>query len=438
MKNASKLLPIILLIVALTAFCSVKSEGGQESPSWNLVDKINENDTDLETIPLRISTKKYTYQEERILLDENGATVSRSKVSFTDVEKDIGLKLLDLVTGETEVIKITKQGAQILSPPGYDIRTVKRVNGIQWNGRNTHFKVLGPPNRIVIKNAWPEEATRISEYQIMDKRGRRKTVRKAEKYVRNNVYVPYSSDDPNTPLDIESGIHTAETVSVGTEYSKNVFEMARQILRDRNVRSRAFPQYFAGDLPFLALKAYQRLNMVEHMDLTEFNYNPRMSAERVLVLLGTNQDRAFATCNSTKPSRACGLMQFTDRWKRRNPGTYSTIVRRYSGAKLIKSFPAGAFDHVNAVMASMLLHDNNLANMINIFGNQLADKVLRDPVFAEMITGAAYNGSPTWVHKSLRATTKNNFEGWSQTNHLKKETRGYLVKQQYLIDNDLP
>lgn len=441
----------IFLILTFIVLLVTRAEGAQDplstsdpEPTWTLLDKLAGDESELKTIPLKIGKTIFRWREERIFsIDENGMILSKSVISLSDVEREIALQLLNLETGETEIVKVHKRGRDLLVPSSYDIRVVKRVNGIEWNGRNTHYNVIEPENTIVIKMAWPTEGTCTILKEGKDKKGRVIQIKKNTKCITNVVYSPYSGDDPMN-VEIENGIHTPELVMSGTLSINSIFEEARQRLRDNQVYSRAFPDYIVGDVPFIDPKAYPRIVMTEHMDLAEFNYNPRISSERVLVILGANPGRAFSTCNSSKKSRACGIGQFTDRWRGRNPGTYSAIVRAYPRADLIKNFPAGAFDHVNAAMATILLHDYNLAVMVNKFGQQFIDKVMSDPIFTELILSASYNGSPSWVHLALGATASNNYDGWTEARnrrgavYLRIETQGYIKKELYLIGNNLP
>lgn len=428
------LLFVLMPIFLYAAF----SEGGQ-GQGWTLLGKIDENEDDLKNIQLKIGKRKYTHEEERAVYNAQGQITSSIKIKVTDFEREIALKLLNLDTGATEVIKITKRGKILTTSAGYDIRVVKRRNGIEWNGRNTHFKVIIPAATMVIKIAWPNEATRIVQKETIGKNGKKITANKSEKYIENSIYSPYSTDDPNTLNDIEPGMHTPETSTAGAEDIRNIFITACQIFHDLGVRSRAFPQYVVCELPFLPFKAYQRLLLIEQMDESEFNLEPLKNAERVLVILRTNRNRAFPTCNSKKSWRACGVMQFTDRWRgKRHPGTYSTVVRAYPEAQLIKNFPAGAFDHVNAAMAAILLHDLNLNELIQEFGPKIIEKIMQDPVFAEMVLAAPYNGGLGWTKKALHDYFSGKIADWTVSRYLRKETRGYSVKLQYLIENDLP
>ena len=422
----------ILFVLMLILFYAVFSEGSQDSLS--LLSKLDSSEDELRDIDLTIGKRKYTYEEERIVYNDQGRITSINKIRLTDSERQIALQLLNLDTGATEIIKITKRGGQLISPHGYEIKVVKRINGIEWNGRNTHFRVVAPLSSIVLKIVWPNEAIRIIEKRAVNKNGKKTVIRRTEKYIENIVYSPYSTDDPNTSSEIEPGIHTPETSSAGAEDLENIFKMACQILGDRGVMSKAFPQYIVCELPFLNLVDYQRLLLIEQMDESEFYLDSLKTVERVFVILRANRQRAFTTCNSSKPSRACGPVQFTDRWRGKNPGTYSTVVRSFPSAKLIKSFPAGAFDHVNSAMAAILLHDLNLKYLVD----KLGDKVIQNHSVLVGALAGCYNGNPKWTYLALGEYYSGKINDWVNSKYLRPETRGYLVKHEYLMENDLP
>ena len=256
--------------------------------SCALLDKIDEPSPELENMLLKIGTKKYSYHDARIGRSSSGKiTVTNKKI--TDVEREIGLKLLNLNTCDTQIIKITKQGDKIIAPEGYDIRVIKRSSGLTWNAWNTHLYIASPAQSVVIKNAWPTEDTKISTKVIKDKKGRKKTVSYTEKYVRNIIYTPYSADDSSTSDVIEPGIHTPEILMAGVDELKRIVDEARNILRNNGVRSKAFPDQIVGYLDFIPPQVYERLMIIEQSDEGEFTLDPIMTLERVMVILRANK-----------------------------------------------------------------------------------------------------------------------------------------------------
>src|SRR3989344_3080906 len=109
---------LILLILVFLSMLSINIHGKfQESkaiivrvatpiptPRWTLLDKILEEDLELENIELKVGTIEIAYTEERINRDSNGK-ISKNKLQRKDYEKEIALKLLDTITGQTEIIK---------------------------------------------------------------------------------------------------------------------------------------------------------------------------------------------------------------------------------------------------------------------------------------------------------------------------------------------
>ena len=102
---------------------------------WTLLDKIDEGEDDLKNIQLKIGKRKYTHAEERIVYNAEGNITSVIKIRMTDFEREIPLKLLNLDTGATEIIKITKKGKLLTRKAGqshfnakerHNARTAKR------------------------------------------------------------------------------------------------------------------------------------------------------------------------------------------------------------------------------------------------------------------------------------------------------------------------
>jgi hypothetical protein len=124
------------------------------------------------------------------------------------------------------------------------------------------------------------------------------------------------------------------------------------------------------------------------------------------------------------------------------PRTYSDIRKFYPAAGIENDFRAGAGNHVNSIMAAILLHDNNLAPLVKKFG----DRILDDPDL-EKYLASSYNGAPKWVYNSLNATISKGFTDWvtvlsptrkDSKGGLRKETRDFMTKLDYLIENNLP
>jgi len=222
-------------------------------------------------------------------------------------------------------------------------------------------------------------------------------------------------------------------VQAGENYLKSVVAKAFDTLRERGVKSKSFPDKLVADVEALSPRFFERLPLLEQGDFTEFQLDPQKTAERVLIILGANQENAWIhTCNR---SDACGWVQFT-------PKTYRNIRTGYSAAQLIVDFEDGAGNHLNSIMAAILLHSDNLDVLVKKFGG----KILNDPQL-EKYLAASYNGAPKWVSNSLNATISKAFAGWitalsptrkDSKGGLRRETRDFMTKLDYLIQNDLP
>ena len=411
-------------------------------PLPNILDKLGEKDDELAKINVSIGPREITYYENRYTLlsyktqaecgkrkglwDEKNyicKAVIRKKTS--DKEAVIGLKLLNTETKEVQVIavqtKITINGVSIVAPNGYQIEIVERPNGIRWNWWNTSYRVAVPENMVVIKNNFPREEI-IPTTRIVKGKPKKET----RKVIKGFLYVPHSEY-------FEREENMSVLVSAGASYLKRAITQAFLTLKERGVSSRVFPDKLVADIEALSPRFFERLPLLEQGDFTEFQIDPRKTVERVLIILGANRENAWMhTCNR---SDACGWVQFT-------PRTYSDISKFYPAAGIENDFRAGAGNHINSIMAAILLHDNNLAALIKKFG----DGILDDPDLDKYLA-SSYNGAPKLVHNSLNATILKGFTDWvnilSPTRKdskgvLRKETRDFMTKLDYLIKNDLP
>lgn len=399
----------------------------------NILDKLAEKDNELMKVPVSISKKEIAYYENRYTIIPNKTqtecekkgnlwdeksnvckVVSRKR--STDKERVLGLKLLNTKTREVEVIsvqtKITINGVNIVAPDGYQIGIVERPNGIRWNWWNTLYRVISPENTVVIKNLWPREETEMVSRVVKGK-----VTRERKRVVRGFPYVPHSEF-------FEREENRTVLVEAGRKYLKDVVEKSFDTLEKRSINI---------DREVLLPRFFERLPLLEQGDFTEFQLDPQKTVERVLIILGANRENAWRyTCNR---SDACGWVQFT-------PRTYRNVRVANSAAKLIVDFREGAGDHLNSMMSAMLLHKINLAPLVKKFG----DKILVDPE-REKYLAASYNGAPKWVSNSLSATISKAFAGWigalsptrkGSKGGLRKETRDFMTKLNYLIEKDLP
>lgn len=349
------------------------------SPSL-LLNKIREPEKDLEKEELRVENKKIKYFEIR-----NGR-----ERAFTDVEKEIALKLLNLNNGKVGLIKIVKKGGELINiNSGFVIEAVERLNGIRWNNFNTILKVVSPSDFVVLKVKYPL----ITDFKA------------GEPVVEEVIYAPYNPE-----------LHLKEIITEGKKYLDKVDSEARNELNIRKVKSMALPNKFITEI--ISSEWIKRIPFLEQTDFGEFLLEPQKSFERVLWLLGTNKDRAFKHTQSY--ASALGWVQFT-------PRTYDSIAEIYKEAGLVKDFDSGARIHKNSLMAAYLLYDNNLKDLINKFGKD----ILEDPLLEEYLA-SSYNGRPSRTFASIDYFVSENRTPSDWTSELKDETKEFLEKLRYL------
>jgi len=385
-QNASRLQNII---------SSTKSTE-QSLSKEDIQQKLQEAHQLIKDITVRVGNEEIAYSERRVLSE--GGKVSVSRQDFKDYEREIALVLLNEKTGKLEVIEIVKRGSQLISPKGYKIEIVERLNGIRWNHWATQYKVIAPADTVVLLNKYPLEKGSGADYYVY------------------STYV----DEVSNP----------EFIKEGAEYLHAIVEQARGDLRVKGVMSKAVPGKLIVDV--LPADYYKHLLFLEQSDLLEALADPEWTTDRALGMLGYNKERAWSMAGNF--AGAYGWVQFTDNWRKGKPGTYSTLVKMYPEAKLDTNFRTGAADHVNSMKAAILLYDTNLQYLIKHFG---AD-ILKNPLLEEYLA-AAYNGPPTRVSQSLKAAgitgaaSKSNwFEG------LYAETEGYIAKLRLLNENQIP
>ncbi|HWO00205.1 MAG TPA: hypothetical protein VNS63_13160 [Blastocatellia bacterium] len=151
------------------------------------------------------------------------------------------------------------------------------------------------------------------------------------------VYTPYSAE-----------IKSAAVIERGIEVADRFIERAYERLSSRGILSRALPGRRVTDaIPRDVLRV---LLVNEHIDPGEFKSAGLAQglAERVLTIIATNREKAYAY--SISPAGARGLVQMI-------PSTYSLLLNKYPSAGLPSNFFSCMADPVSAVMAQVLLCD---------------------------------------------------------------------------------
>ncbi len=370
---------------------------------WNFESKIKEARELLKNIDLKVGDRDVEYIEKRISIFDGSIKVSDKKLK--DAERQIGLVLLNKNSGRLDRIVITKKGAELISPSGYLIEIIERQNGIRWNYWATEFKVIQPTNTMVLLDKWPEKEAVKEKKIVTAKNGRKSTIYQNVETVNYTIYAPYSEN-----------YHVPEMIALGDKYIRTMVADAFAKLRVNGVYSRAYKDKFISDVIVLKSDFFSKIPITEHSDLGEFVINPQKTSERVKIIIAANGGEAYTqTCNLAS---ACGWVQYT-------PRTYKEIAKTYPRAKLISDFKTGAADHLNSMMAAILLYDYNLAGLIRTHGPQIAS----DPRLEEYLA-AAYNGAPSRVNQSLKASITSNLPDW--VGKLLPETKGYLAKIRFL------
>ncbi len=202
------------------------------------------------------------------------------------------------------------------------------------------------------------------------------------------IYTPYST-----------ALHQPELIAEGKNFVGENVSKAFSQLKTLEVESAAFPEKLVADS--ISETFVKNIFITEQSDprmLLLSDDEGRKVAERVLVLLGANGNRAFRYTFSK--TGALGLGQIM-------PGTYSSIVKRYPDAQLLKDIDIGRVDVKNAIMASVLVFDDHLATVLGRLSknqrNLFNSKSAKDPDFVNQVRAAAYNGGPS-KYKASTAT----------------------------------
>src|SRR3989344_4316370 len=126
-----------------------------ESVCQKILAEIETGRSELASLSLSKSSGDVRYTE--IIRRTDGAERRRTVIDFE--WKEIGLKIMNLDSGETRVIKIIKRGPQLVNENNdFVIEIEMRPSGLVWNDWNTAFKVGNPREGgrwAVILNKYP-------------------------------------------------------------------------------------------------------------------------------------------------------------------------------------------------------------------------------------------------------------------------------------------
>lgn len=323
------------------------------------------------------------------------------------------LKQNDLVRQETALAILNTKTGQVFEKRYWlEKSEIEKANGLRRyyleNGENIpHFNSKNPGETFqVITNWWNNFNSDQNVVNLADNEQKKdRYIIIADKFLLKNENFAY-------PEDITGGkysdlvytpysdlLHKPELVAEGKKFIEENVAGAFVQLRALGVESAAFPGKLVADS--VSQIFVKNIFLTEQSDprmLLLSDDEGRKVAERVLVLLGANKEHAFRYTFSK--TGALGLGQIM-------PSTYSSVVKRYPAARLLKDVDIGRADVKNAIMASVLVFDDHLAtvlgglskNQINLFSS----KTSKDPDFVNQVRAALYNGGPS-KYKASTAT----------------------------------
>ncbi len=387
---------VIVAIILASKIASGKTILIERPIYPRLIEEIEKGKSELESIVPRHSAQRVAYFVE--MKSASGSTSQHRIIDFA--WKEFPVKLFHIETCETRIIKLRQEGLKLVNIDNDFVLEVEgRPSGMQWNAFNTALKVIKPKGWVVIAN----------KYRIRLSSGK----------ARDYIYSPYSSS-----------LHTEELVAEGEKYLR---AKIGESIDELNGLARKANANLSVDLhsPWLA-GTLERLVLLEHTDPFDANQfkNAEISIDpyqRVSVIIALNRESAYAKTSSS--ARASGLMQFTNRWRGKRPGTWDSVKRRYRWAKL-PTFAKGIKDHNSSIKAAVLLHDLNLKGLEKVFGREIKS----DPNL-EYYLAAAYNGGVGSVIASIRAHQQNGNDWRKELRKRKRtsESLDYMDKLDFLL-----
>jgi hypothetical protein len=305
------------------------------------------------------------------LIENAKSRLEKEKVSYfpatrrVPAQREIKLALANFKTGEIQVVPgIEEKGRFSLKVEGI------RYQVSWWNGFNSSIDILEPANTGVVALLYALEPKRQSFY--------------GQDAI---IYTPYSS-----------ALLQPELVEAGKVYLMANIKQACHQLND--VASKAFPGKTLSSSPAFSEEDYFHLILAEQMDPgrfrsitegeTEFSEEKALQlvrlAERILVIIGANQEDAYSFTGNYASAR--GLTQFT-------PSGMGTVWRGYPNAGVPRNFKEATSNHISAIKAEICLLDYYLADLSSEHPSLMGSG------FEKYASGACYNGGPKRVHYGL-------------------------------------
>jgi hypothetical protein len=359
---------------------------------WNLADKVTEAKSLLTaSAPLRFT------ENRRTIRLKNG----RTRVETELARQEIALAVLDRETGRVFEKRYWLEEADIT-----------RANAIRRNYEdNSENLPRFQPEQIdeefsVITNWWNNFNSDWSIVRAGEPAGRYVVL--ADKFLMDNESLAYPEDRTGQKysdivyVPYSAALREDKTlIAAGKLFLNEHVRAAFDELAQARVESKSFPGQLVTDTITQVF--------VKNIFLTE-QTDPRMMltsndgglelAERVLIRLGTNGEKAFRY--TVSKTGASGLGQIM-------PGTYASIVKGYSSAHLIRDIDIGRVDITNAIKASTLVFDDHLSVVVNRANStarsrQIFERKSRDEI--DEIRAAIYNGGPS-KYKHLTGNISN-------------------------------
>lgn len=351
-------------------------------PECKLSDKIKEAKQLLENSP--------PLQFKEVLKkDKKGRIIKKKGQPVLELtEKEISLAILDTETCQvlekrywlniTEINKASNLRKKYLSNPD-NLPVFRSDNPNEefhvinnwWNSFNSDWSIA----KKGVVSSWFSVVA--DKYLMSNEDLAYPEDRTGEKYS-DIIYVPYSGALKNKTL-----------IALGKQFlNDHVKEAFNQLIVAR-VMSASFQGRPVTDT--ITQKFVKNIFLTEQTDpkmMLLSNDGGLELAERVLIRLGTNNEKAFRY--TVSKTGASGLGQIM-------PGTYNSIVRRYPTAKLIQNTDIGRVDITNAIKVSVLVFDDHLSTVIGRVNSsskarQIFSKKSENEI--DEIRAAIYNGGP--------------------------------------------
>jgi len=307
---------------------------------------------DVEQKPPMIAAVERAQASLQKQIDEDEAKLSAPEIVTSDATwRDVTLAVWNKRTEEITFLKGKKNGTQLQLEQDADVK-VARTNYV-----NSEY-VLGDKDTLVVAVRYPIlKKIATSKYEVHDV-----------------VYSPFSKD-----------LYVPEVIQEGENYINDVVDQAFQVMRDKQVPSRAYPGKLMADVVDKDL--LKTLIIIEHSDITSLSRNPEDAVNRVLATFGLNKGSTYNYAKSG--AGALGIAQFM-------PSTYTSFVRRTQLA-LTPDFEAGMFDHENAVRAQAAYLDDALASLPSV-----AREIGMGDAKVKEYLAASYNGGYAKVKTAMQ------------------------------------